>query len=715
MLICHVEYSYQEHNLQDGKVVMQQTLLVDQLVGQIFGEYRVERLLGRGRLSAVYLAQHPAQRKNVALTTFILPEHFSPEERNRFLARFYKEAAQLTPLSHRHLLPVYAYGEQFGYPYLITPYMTEGSLADVLKQQGRLSPAHVLGVLEQIASGLDYVHSQGVVHGSIKPSNILLDGQENMLVAGFGLAHILQMRGVVQSDKPYAHLLSIADTFLGSPEYLAPEFVQGQVMDARSDMYAIGIILFELLTGKPPFTGTSPLEVARMHVQQPLPSLRALAPDIPVALEFVVQHALARNPAERFQRVGELTEAFAQVCRGTLNNTSPLTGTSPLKTTAEREAANSANMWQLKPPVVTDKSSVVRVSPESDKYGTVPMSTGQHDSWQLKPPIVTGKMAAFDVNAQAQPQRPMAASQPVPNVQPRQPMPPAQPVQLAQPMQPMQMAQTAQPTQRPAPMPPYALQPNAPAQQWSYTAQPQPPAPAAPSAPPPLRLPQPIQSADPFQMRRDPFGMDAGQYQSVSSMSPRQRPRKTGRRKMVAMLATGGVIAAGALVFGGLELHHMMSPTTATAHTTTSNKTASTQANKGTTTGTKTTTTGNTGTKSTTGSTGTTQQNPPATHTGQVIGTKQQAVNTAIVFTNTADNQAALLVHLPNNNFVAYERACTHQQYPVVYNPTTQKFVCNLHGSIFDPANNGAVVQGPAVQPLKSVAIHVNTDGTISL
>ena len=669
---------------------MQQTFLVDQLVGQTFGAYQAGRLLGRGRLSAVYLTQHPIQRTNAALTTFLLPEYFSLEERNRFLARFYHVAAKLTSLSHRYLLPIYAYGEQFGYPYLVTPYMTQGSLADVLKQQGRLTPAYVLGVLEQIASGLDYMHSQGVVHGSIKSSNILLDGQGHTLVAGLGLAHILQMRGVVQSDKPYAHLLSIADTFLGSPEYLAPEFVQGQVMDARSDIYALGIILFELLTGNPPFVGVLPLEVARMHVQQPFPSLRALAPDIPVALEFVVQHALARNPAERFQRVGELTEAFAQVCRGTLNNTGPLAGTSPLKTTAEREATNASNRPHYRPTVVTDKSPLVRVSPESDTSNTGSASTGQHTGWQIKPPIVTGKLPIVDTYRPARPQPPLMASQPM------QPGPLMQAVRMAQTAE---TAHTAHSAQQSILLPPYALQPNAsvPSQngqvvapQGTYAAQPDAPIPTA-QAMSSLRLPQSIPSAD-------PFGMDAGQYRPVSSASSRQRPRKTRRRKVVAMLATGSAVAAGALVFGGLEWYRSMLPNNGT-------HTATTQMHMG----------SMTGTKGTTGTTGTKQQNSPPMHTGPVIGSTQQILDTAAVFTNTADNQASLLIHLPNKTFVAYERACTHEQYSVNYDPVTQKLICPLDGSIFDPANNGAVLKGPAVQPLKAVPIHVNTDGTITL
>jgi serine/threonine protein kinase/Rieske Fe-S protein len=687
---------------------MQQTLLVDQLVGQMFGEYRVERLLGRGRLSAVYLAQHPAQHKHAALTTFILPPQFSREECTRFLARFHQEATQLTTLFHRHLLQVYAYGEQFGFPYLVTPYMTEGSLADVLKQQGRCTPAYVLSVLEQIASGLDYAHAQGVVHGSLKPSNILLNGKDNILVAGFGLANMLQMRGIVQLDQPnmppYAHLLSIAGTFLGSPEYLAPEVVQGQPMDKRSDMYALGIVLFELLTGRVPFTGTSPLEVARQHVQRPLPSLRGLAPDIPVALEFVVQHALARNPDERFHRVSELAEAFAQVCRGTFNNTQPLTGTSPLRTTAEREVA-STGAWQLRPPVITDKNATVRMTPESDKLGSLPgsvTSISSNTTWQLKPPIATGKVPAFEQPLRTKPALPAPA-----------PMPPAQP------MQAMRLDQTAPPAMPPMPAAqpaPYGTPQQGVGQSewWSQVAPPQPPQPVAspaPTEPTPLRLPQPVpqslpQQGDPFQMRHDPFGLDPGQYRSVA-----KRKRPVGRRRVVAMLATGGVVAAGVLLAGGLEFRHLFphAAPTASATTHTPPSTAP-QGNQSTPTATNK---GPIGTATPQQPMATPTQAP--THTGQVIGSTALTLNTAMAFTNPTDSQGALLIHLPNNNFVAYERACTHVGVAVNYDPGTHMLICPAHGSIFNPADNGAVVQGPAMRPLPAVAIHVNTDGTITV
>src|SRR6266516_4042093 len=216
--------------------------------------------------------------------------------------------------------------------------MTNGSLADILKRKGRCDHLEVLDVLEQVTPGLEYAHRRGGIHGTLKPANIVLNSERKMLVAGFGLMHILQMRGIEANNKPYGHLLSIADTFLVAPEYIAPEVVQGQSIDKRSDIYALGVILFELLSGKPPFTGANPVDVAKMHVEQTAPSLRGLCPDITVALASVVNQALDRTPARRFQSASELTEAFAQASlgsSGSMRRLDRIPETSPL-------AANNA-------------------------------------------------------------------------------------------------------------------------------------------------------------------------------------------------------------------------------------------------------------------------------------------------------------------------------------------------------------------------------------
>src|SRR5579884_3264199 len=252
-----------------------QALSLDQLVGQTLDGYRVERLLGKGRLNAVYLAQNLASRRTDALTLYLTPESFPPESRQRFLKRFLKGATAVSALQHPHILPVYAFGEYQGCPYLVTPYTMHGSLADELKNRGRYEHPEVLKILKQAASGLDYAHKKGYIHGTLKPSNLVLKNREGeLMVAGFGLLHMLQSSGLVRTNRPYAHLFSIADTLMIAPGYVAPEIVEGKSIDRRSDIYALGAILFELLSGQPPFSGKDPLEVAQWHVKQSAPALR---------------------------------------------------------------------------------------------------------------------------------------------------------------------------------------------------------------------------------------------------------------------------------------------------------------------------------------------------------------------------------------------------------------------------------------------------------
>src|SRR5436189_6263897 len=167
-----------------------QTLSINQLVGQTLGNYRIERFLGQGRLNAIYLARNLAEEERLdALTFYIVPERFSAEARTRFLLRFRKEATVITSLDHPHILPIYDHGEVAGNPYLVTPYMMHGSLADLLKRHGKYDYSSILPMLEQLVSGLTYPHSKGFVHGTLRHSTIVVSPEDALRVAGFGLMH----------------------------------------------------------------------------------------------------------------------------------------------------------------------------------------------------------------------------------------------------------------------------------------------------------------------------------------------------------------------------------------------------------------------------------------------------------------------------------------------------------------------------------------------
>ena len=179
------------------------TVPVEQLVGQAFGQYRVERFLGRGRLNAVYLVRDRQSQQTDALALYLPPDHFSPQAKTRFMERFRQEAARVAALKHPHILPVYDFGELLGCPYLVTPYRTKGSLADNLKRNGRYEHVFVSSLLPQIVAGLKYAHSQKSIHGTLRPSTIIIGESGEVQVAGFGLLQMLRMEGIEPVSSPY--------------------------------------------------------------------------------------------------------------------------------------------------------------------------------------------------------------------------------------------------------------------------------------------------------------------------------------------------------------------------------------------------------------------------------------------------------------------------------------------------------------------------------
>ncbi|HTK07835.1 MAG TPA: protein kinase [Ktedonobacteraceae bacterium] len=680
-----------------------QTEIVDQFVGQVVGkqgQYRVERLLGQSRLNAVYLARNLSSQQIVALTLFITPEHFSLDAYQRFIQRFVAAAPALVALEHPHILRVHEFGEQFGYPYLITPYLTGGSLADLLRKQKRFSYEEVLYWLEQIAPAIQHAHNRGQVHGTLKPTNLVLDSQQQVLVAGFGLMHILQLSGIVQTQQPFAHLLSLAETFLVAPEYLAPEVVEGRAIDKRSDVYALGCILFELLSGAPPFKGDDPLAVAQMHVQQQLPSLRSLVPDLPIALASVVHQALERDPQRRFQQVSDVLEAYSQVVAGvTSSRHTAVTGTGQTGAKTRNvpetsEEGHASGSWQLMPPIITGKlaaitpKQVTPPEPQSRQSSTGPIVA----SSQFAPSGITGQFSRL-------PQR--KETSPLPER-------PVQPLRAAEPPAVNIVRESAPPPRREVReeyTPPIVRESAPPPRQevrsrgvnmaedaawWTQQAAETPLLPAQPD----IRKQKKTKSAQ-LPPARVSKKLSYGNTSQKRSSGPN-------RRQVLALVGAGGVVAAGAVVATNLHLfqHLGLSQQSAGAKTPGTQQTASTPASQ------------QNATKAAATKPATNGKQPA--HTGSVVGSTTLLINSAQQFANPADGKSSLLIHLPSGNFVAYKQACTHEGVSVNYDPNTHTLVCPAHGAIFDPAKSGAVLQGPATSPLPTVGIKVNGDGTVT-
>ncbi len=547
------------------------SISLEQLVGQTVGNCRVEALLHHGRLSAVYRAQYLPQSQPVALTFFLPPATWSPQIHQQFMARFMRRSTQLLAISHPNLLPIYERGEREGYPYLITPYVARGSLATILQQRGRCTLATAQHILEQATGALEHAHGMGFTHRSLKLAHVIIHKDQFIQVAGLGLAQLLEKRGIVQDATPFAHLQTIAGSMLVAPKYLAPECILGQQEDMRSDVYALGIILYEMLSGAAPFTNTLSLEAVMQRQQQSLPSLHTTFSDIPPALDTVLQQALAWEPAMRFQRVSELFAAFTWALQ--VKSTTP--------------ASRSTDPLQHAAPFPANCDLHQHTSSQCTSCSTMPAA---------RSPLNAG--SAADYGTTSDPYRGRPAS---------------------------------------------------------------------------VRLPQ---NAD-------------EQYDTLLSSRPhparrgsrRRRSRRQGmsRRQALALLMVGGGVLLGGVSLSRTNLAQLVNEA---IHRPPSTQPFAKSA-----------------------------MPPPKNAPAHI----NQPLNSAQVFINPKDGKQGLLIRLSSGTYVAYERACTHVGVDVNYDPNTHLLVCPAHGSIFDPAHQGRVIQGPATLPLPQVDLHTNSDGSVTM
>lgn len=651
-----------------------QTVYVDQLAGGVLGDYQIERLLGSSPSGTVYLARQQTQGRQVLMTIFTLPEDWLAHKRDLYAGRIAQEKARLARLAHSNILPAYDFGEQSGHLYLVTAIVKWASLKQALKQHQRFTPKQTLDVLKQVASGLDYAHSNGVVHGVLSHSTVLITNDMKVQIAGFGLRTIFEARGNTQSGYPQPYLFGANGAFLGHSDYVAPECVQGEPVDARSDIYALGVMLFELLSGGLPFKGNTPLDSALQRIQQPVPSVHAVCPDVPEALDLVISKMLDRDPARRYRSAGDGAAAFERV----------------MQVLDAMERVSTPRAGQLA------QESQLTLPPTVNWFDE---DAPPHGKWQLMPPIVTGKMPALpspsstDTGAATRLGPPALSSQSASN----------QAGSLAG-------------------VDPFAW--------WSSTTT-------------KVEKPEP--------------GTFAGRIHRLHApgvrADGRRRPTRQGRRQVVKLIATGTAVA-GVFAVGGISFAHFVqslkqsqqiasapppsSPATTQGNTPATGATGTAQTPQASSTASKTATPKASPTHSAQSSptaqptqqstaqptqqptqqaTPKPTQPPPSptpSHTGTVIGSTSQATNSSTAFTNPADGQQSLLLHLSNGNFVACERACTHAGVPINYDSGSGRLVCPAHGAIFDPTNGFSVVSGPAPRPQPTVTIRVNADGTIT-
>ncbi|HEY42612.1 MAG TPA: protein kinase [Anaerolineae bacterium] len=267
---------------------------MEDLTGKQLGQYRVVESLGEGGMAAVYKAYQPAVDRYVALK--ILPRHFASDP--EFVGRFKQEAKVIAKLQHVHILPVHDFGESEGYTFIVMPFIETGTLADILDDRP-LPLLKVRKFISQVGDALAYAHSWKIVHRDVKPSNILIDDRENCLLTDFGIAKIVA--GTTKFTQTGATI--------GTPAYMSPEQILGKKLDGRSDIYSLGIVLFEMATGRQPYRAETPPAIFVKHLHDPLPLPRTLNPDLPESLERVILKALDKDRDNRYASAADMVQA----------------------------------------------------------------------------------------------------------------------------------------------------------------------------------------------------------------------------------------------------------------------------------------------------------------------------------------------------------------------------------------------------------------------
>lgn len=310
---------------------------MESLIGQTLGQYQLVEQIGKGGMATVYKAYQPSLNRHVAIK--ILPPYLLHEP--GFAERFTREAHAIAQLDHPNILPIYDFGKQENISYIVMKYVPAGTLHDQLGSP--MSPAQALEFIEQIAGALDLAHERGILHRDIKPSNILIDDRGWIYLSDFGLAKMVE--GSVQ--------LTGSGVGVGTPAYMSPEQGQGLPVDARTDVYSLGVVLFEMLTGRVPFEAETPMAVVIKHITDPIPLPHLMNPNIPDSVERVLLKALAKNPDDRFNRAGEMAETL----RRAVTDLSPAVAGRPIPPDPDATVAHVGPIRPFPPPAAPATNS----------------------------------------------------------------------------------------------------------------------------------------------------------------------------------------------------------------------------------------------------------------------------------------------------------------------------------------------------------------------
>lgn len=274
----------------------------DNLIGKTLGQYEIIEEIGRGGMATVYSARQKSMNRTVAVK--VLPPHLLHDP--NFYERFEREVDVIAHLEHPHILPIYDYGQSDGVPFIAMRYLGGGSLEQFIRR-GTSNLDDLERPLRQICQALDYAHKEGVIHRDIKPGNIMLDTDGNAYLSDFGIARVLgsELTGSM---------------IVGTPAYMSPEQANGLPIDGRADIYALGVVLFELITGREPYQAETPMAVLIKHISEPMPSISQFRENVPKPVQDVVAKATLKDPDDRFASAGELAKAYSGALRGETAN-----------------------------------------------------------------------------------------------------------------------------------------------------------------------------------------------------------------------------------------------------------------------------------------------------------------------------------------------------------------------------------------------------------
>src|SRR6266702_4677033 len=275
--------------------------VTDTLIDSLFdGRYRIVRKLGAGGMANVYLAEDQELGRRVAIK--ILDDRHASDD--QFVERFRREAKNAAGLNHPNIVSIYDRGEAEGTYYIAMEYLDGRSLKELILSRGP-APVHVaIDYARQLLAALRFAHRHGIVHRDIKPHNVLVDAEGRLKVTDFGIA------------RAGASQMTEAGSIIGTAQYLSPEQARGAPVDQTSDLYSVGVVLYEMLTGKVPFTGDAPVEIAMKHLNAVPEPPSTKRPEIPPDLDMIVIRALAKDPDERYQTAEEMDADLARIERG---------------------------------------------------------------------------------------------------------------------------------------------------------------------------------------------------------------------------------------------------------------------------------------------------------------------------------------------------------------------------------------------------------------